>query len=82
MSILEAKPVHELVILDTTGDTKIIWDSENDDEIEAAKETFKKLTKKGYLAFKVKKGGDKGEVVKEFDADAERLILSPPIAGG
>lgn len=82
MSVIAATPAHELVILDSTGDTKIIWDSENDDEIEVAKDTFKKLTKKGYLAFKVKKGGEKGEVVKEFDADAERLILTPPIAGG
>lgn len=72
----------ELCVMDRTGDTKIIWDSGNDDEVENARRTFKDLKKKGYLAYKVKKGGDKGEVVSEFDSEAERLIMAPPLAGG
>lgn len=71
-----------LHVLDHTGDTKLIWDRKNEDEVEAAKEMFKKLRKKGYLAYTVTKDGSKGEVIKDFDPDAEKIILSPPIAGG
>ena len=72
----------EMAILDRTGDTKIIWDSANEDEVEEAKRTFKNLKDKGYAAYSVNKKGDKGEVIKKFDADAERIIMAPPMVGG
>jgi len=73
----------EIVILDKSGDTKIIWDSEKPVEVENAKETFNRFKKKGYLAFKVVgKEGTKSEQLREFDSDAERIIFSPPIVGG
>lgn len=74
---------HLLAIMDHTGDTKIIWDKNQPDEVDNARETFNRLKKKGYLAFKVEgKDGTKGEVVREFDPNAERMILSPPVVGG
>ena len=72
----------ELRVMGREGDTKVMWDSDNDLEVETAKESFDKLVGKGYAAFKVKKNGDQGARVKEFDADAEMLILVPPMAGG
>lgn len=72
----------ELRVMDRTGDTKTIWDKDNATEVEVARETFAKLKKKGYLAYRVKKDGEKGEVIKEFDPDAEKIILAPPMAGG
>lgn len=74
--------VGEMAVMDATGDTKIIWDSDVPDEVESAREQFNKLRKKGFIAYKVKKGGEKGEVITEFDASAEKLILSPPLRGG
>ena len=74
--------VGEMNVIDSTGDTKIIWDSTKPDEVEVARDTFKKLKGKGYLAYRVKAKGDKGEIVSEFDPDAERLILAPAVAGG
>lgn len=75
--------VCEMLVLDQTGDTKIIWDSENRDEVDNARRTFEDLTKKGYLAFKVKgEKGEKGEQVRTFEAGLERLILVPPMVGG
>jgi len=71
-----------LHVLDGTGDTKVIWDPKNPDEVEAAKAQFDVLRKKGFLAYTVNKKGDKGEVITKFDPDAEKIILSPPIAGG
>ncbi len=73
---------HELVILDASGDTKIIWDPEKADEVAHAKETFTKLKAKGYLAYSVNRKGDKGEVLREFDADADKMILAPATIGG
>lgn len=72
----------ELCILDETGDTKIIWDAKNVDEVAAAKVQFDTLRRKGFLAYKVNKKGEAGEMITEFDATAERIILSPPLVGG
>lgn len=64
------------------GDTKIIWDSDNSDEVAAAKSTFENLLKKKYTAFKVKKDGSSGEKMLEFNPGAEKVILVAPMAGG
>jgi hypothetical protein len=72
----------ELSVLDKTGDTKIIWDSARQDEVDAAERTFDDLKKKGYLAYSVTKKGDKDEVIKKFDRYAEKIIMAPPLVGG
>jgi hypothetical protein len=73
----------KIAILDSTGDTKLIWDKANREEVEAAKATFDRLKKKGYLAYSVTgKEGAKGTVLREFDETAERMILAPPMQGG
>lgn len=64
------------------GDLKVIWDPKKRDEVEAARNQFDALIKKGYLAFKVKKDGGKGQKVAEFDEDYEMLIMSPALQGG
>lgn len=72
----------QLCVMDQTGDTKLIWDSNNNDEVEAAKATFDRLRAKGYIAFSVKGNGDKGEVITEFDRNSEKIILAPALRGG
>lgn len=72
----------ELAILDTGGDTKLIWDAGNLDEVANARSTFDRLREKGFLAYKVIGDGSKGEVLQRFDAAAERIILSPAMRGG
>jgi hypothetical protein len=75
----------ELAVLNGKGDTKLIWDAENEDEVEAAEALFNELIGKGFAAFEVsdedEKGG-KGKLIKKFDPKAARIILSPRIAGG
>lgn len=72
-----------LLCMDESGDTKVVWDRNNRDEVEAARHTFNALKKKGHLAYEVKgKDGSKGEVIEEFDPEAERLILAPRVVGG
>ena len=67
-----------------TGDVKILWDAENEDEVAAARAAFDELTgKKGFAAFTVKgRRGDKGDKIDAFDPAAERIILVPQIVGG
>lgn len=72
----------EMNVLDDTGHTKHIWDSDKPDEVTAMRLTYEALTKKGYKAFFVKGDGDEGKPMKTFDEDAEKMILVPPIVGG
>jgi len=73
----------ELAIMDHSGDTKLMWDSENQDEVANARKTFTEMKAKGFMAYTVKgKSGDKGEVIREFDATAESIIMVPQMKGG
>ena len=72
----------ELAVMGRTGDTRVLWNGDNEAEVENARRTFEDLTKKGYLAYSVDRRGNKGTQVREFDPEAEKLILAPPMAGG
>jgi beta-lactam-binding protein with PASTA domain len=71
-----------LQAMDLTGDTKLIWDATKQDEVDAAKELFKKLKKKKYLAYSVDEKGKKDEIINDFDPELEKIIMIPPIVGG
>ena len=73
---------HEMAVMDGTGDSKIMWSEDSQDEIDAARATFDSLRKKGYLAYSVNKKGDKAEVLDRFDPSAEKIIMSPQLKGG
>lgn len=73
----------EMAIMSRDGDTKLIWDKDNEHEVENAKRTFDDLKAKGFLAYKVEgRRGEKGELLREFDPEAEKLIMAPPLQGG
>jgi hypothetical protein len=72
----------ELIELNRTGDTKLIWDPDKAAEVDAARAMFDSLKKKNYLAYRVDRKGEKGEVIKEFDPNAEKIILAPQMVGG
>lgn len=72
----------EMRYLSDKGDTRILWDSDNRDEVKNAEKTFNDLIKKGFKAFRTKKDGSKGDKITRFDKYAERLILIPAIVGG
>lgn len=69
-------------VIDSSGDTKIIWDPAEEAEVTQARQTFAGLKEQGYIAYQVDVKGRKGDVVDTFDPDAEKLILAPPISGG
>ena len=65
------------------GDTKLTWDPLRPDEVQAAKLHFEYLTKeKKYAAFKMEVSGERGEMIREFDPEAKRIVLVPQMQGG
>jgi len=74
--------LRELCIQDEDGDTKIHWDARKPEEVATAKQSFETLRKKGYMAYKIDARGDKGEVIREFDPNAEKIILAQQMQGG
>ena len=87
MEVLENREIEtatpmEILILDQSGHIKQIWDRSVPDEVGMARKTFDKMLAKGYAAFRVKKDGSQGEKIKEFDPEAEKMILAPALRGG
>lgn len=73
----------EMRVLDPSGDSKIIWDPDNDDEVEGAEAQFDILVDKGFKAYKVGKDHKKtGKPLKKFSPSAGKIIMVPAIAGG
>ncbi len=73
----------ELVVLDQTGDTKTVWDADNEEEVSVARTMFNDLKKKGFAIFRAEgKKGEKGEAMHKFDPDAGKMIAVPAVVGG
>lgn len=76
-------PAHLMHELDNSGDTRVTWDPDNEDEVSAARDTFNRLTKQGYKAFRATSSGDKtGDLLREFDPQARRIVLFKRLVGG
>lgn len=71
-----------LVEINGTGDTKVMWNPRDKDEVENARKSFDRLEKRGFRAFKVNKAGAAGERLTAFDPAAEKIIMVPQLAGG
>lgn len=71
-----------LEAMDLTGDSKVYWDKNNEGEVEAARASFDTLKRKRYAAYKLNSDGSTGEVLREFDPSAERIVMRPQMAGG
>lgn len=76
-------PTHTIRKLGKEGDAKFQWDTENEEEVEAAEAHFNDLTTRKYVAYYVKKGGEiSDEIMKEFDPEAGMIIMVPNVGGG
>jgi hypothetical protein len=75
---------HALHITDSTGDTRVMWDPANPDEVAAAKAAFDAAKKKKMLAYAVDPdtGGKTGEVIREFDPQRGKIVMVRQTAGG
>lgn len=82
--IIKASKVagHVLKILSDKGDERIVWDKEDGYKGMAAKKKFEELLGKGYKAYSVDANGKKNRRIKEFDVDAEEILLVPKTVKG
>lgn len=73
------------VLSQEKGDERLTWDSASLRELQAAKQMFVNLIKKGLKPFRVGiDGAATSEVMDEFDPHAEEVIFLPQalVAGG
>jgi hypothetical protein len=73
--------VHELNIMDGSGHTAVQWGTDQK-ELELARQLFGKHVDMGYMAYAVKDGGGENVLIHEFDETAEKIIMTPRMAGG
>ena len=71
-----------LKVLDPSGHTETHWNEDVPAEVEAARAVFDRMTGQGYRAFRVSKGGEPAERMREFDPHAESMIVMPQLSGG
>jgi len=69
-------------VLDQTGHTTNTWDSDNLDEVEAARAQFTFLTGKNYSAFARGETGKASSRMRTFDPSVEEITYVPQLAGG
>lgn len=68
--------------MDLTGDSKVYWDKSNAAEVASARAAFDTLKSKGHVAYELNSDGSTGEVIREFNPNAERIVMRPQFAGG
>jgi hypothetical protein len=72
----------QLCILDSSGDTKLIWDEADADSVAASREMFDKLKAKGHIAYSVSEEGKPAQIISAFDPKLGKIILKPLARGG
>jgi hypothetical protein len=75
---------HKLSIASADGDTLVTWDPEIEAEVEAALAAFNtaKSPAGGSMLAYAESSPGTGEVIKDFDPDAEAIYMTPQIQGG
>lgn len=83
-SNVEVPPNHGLMtILDRSGDTAVLWDRADPEQVEETRRRFDEIIGQGYLAEKTNTGyAQDGEQIREFDPQAQRIVMRPPLVGG
>lgn len=69
-------------VLDRSGDTRIEWNPAVPEEVSMAKKAFDEAKKKKYLTYRLRADGTQGELIREFDPRAERIVATPQTVGG
>lgn len=82
--IIKAREIAKsvMMILTEKGDERLVWDRDNGREAKQAKKKFLELLAKGYTAFSVDRESEKNKKIKEFDIDAEEILMVPETVKG
>lgn len=72
---------HRMVTLSSDGDTLLVsWDPADTASVQEAEKQFRKLVKTNFIYNDV--AGGPGVGLKEFDVEAEQIVVTKPTAGG
>jgi len=70
-----------LKVMDRTGHTTVEWSTDLRDTVDAANRRFNELLENGYTAY-VMEDRTTGRQIREFDENAETVLLVPRMVGG
>jgi hypothetical protein len=80
---------HVMDIMDSSGHTTVTWDPTNAESVADARREFNRLRSSGFAAFQmdvVSENGivveEKGDLVREFNPAAGKLMMVPHRQGG
>jgi hypothetical protein len=74
---------HTMNILGGNGDTAVAYDPAVTEETEETRRKFDDLIKNGYTGFTATKDGKQtGTQIREFDPEAEQIVMVRPLQGG
>lgn len=65
-----------------SGDKRSLWDPKSKEDVKLAQAEFDAAKAQGMTAFAVKKSGDAGKVLADFDPQAGKIIYAPKMVGG
>lgn len=71
-----------LQVMDSTGHTEVRWNPAEPVEVSTARETFERMTRDGYRAFRIEGADQQGTRISEFDPAAAKIMLIPHLRGG
>lgn len=69
----------KLTILNGSGDVTIEWKPEDEESVEQARKEWAALREAGFEFFKPKKGGGRGQRVKNFKRELGWVIAAPGV---
>jgi hypothetical protein len=69
------------IVMDSTGDTRHLFDNQNRAELEKAERRFTELTGAGFTAA-VRSGPGEQRIIRSFDPTAEETLFYPRLVGG
>jgi hypothetical protein len=71
-----------LTVLGSRGDTQVRWDQTSEASVNKARKAFERYLASRFLAFSTPPSGGDATLIREFDADADEIILTRPLIGG
>lgn len=73
--------MNTMSIMNDEGDTKVSWDPDNAESVEAATLAFNRYRSAGYQAFAMT-SGTQGEQMDAFDPGVSEVLFIPQMQGG
>jgi hypothetical protein len=74
--------MHLQIVMDRNGDTRHEFDAADLASLAIAEARFHELTGKGFRAAALGKDGAPGELMRNFDPQAEQTLFIPQLVGG